>query len=137
MDTVPGSVLDASALLAYLQGERGGEVVQDALGAGAVINIVNYAEVLSRLADAGAEPTIAHRRLQSQGLIGGLLQLLPIVEDDAAVIAALRPVTRQRGISLGDRVCLATALRLGRPVFTADRQWATIDAGVIVHLIRQ
>ncbi len=44
------SVLDASALLAYLQGERGSQVVQEVLAAGAVINIVNYAERSSPLA---------------------------------------------------------------------------------------
>ncbi len=45
MDHPAGSVLDASALLAYLQGEPGGETVQAALAVGAIINVVNYAVV--------------------------------------------------------------------------------------------
>ncbi len=132
----PGSVLDASALLAYLQGEPGSETVQAALAVGAVINVVNYAEVLSRLGDAGEDPATAHRRLLELGLIGGLLEVVAPTEDDAVAIARLRAATRGQGLSLGDRVCLATALRLGRPVITADRSWAAPEVGVSVRLIR-
>jgi ribonuclease VapC len=130
------SVLDASALLAYLQGEPGGEVVEEALAEGALMNSVNYAEVLSRLADAGEEPGVAHRRLQEQGLVDGLIQIVPLTQQDAVSIAQMRPATRDRGLSLGDRACLSTGLRLGRPVLTADRLWATVSVGVTVRLIR-
>jgi len=136
MDKAASVVLDASALLAYLQGEPGSEVVQAALAIAAVINVINYAEVLSRLGDAGEEPATAHRRLQEHGLIGGLLEVVPLTEDDAVTIARLRAATRAQGLSLGDRACLATGLRLGRPVLTADRSWAAIDVGVTVRLVR-
>jgi ribonuclease VapC len=131
-----GAVLDASALLAYLRGEAGGQMVKAVLAAGAVINAVNYAEVLTRLSDAGEEPAIIHRRLRDQGLIGALLAVTPLDEADGVTIARLRTSTRALGLSLGDRACLATALRVGRPVITADRAWATVDVGVTVHLIR-
>jgi len=130
------SVLDASALLAYLEDEPGSEAVEDALAAGCLMNVVNYAEVLSRLADAGEEASIADERLHQQRLIRGLIQLVPVTEEDAGAIAALRPTTRAQGLSLGDRACLATGLRFGRPVLTADRIWAALDVGVPVHLIR-
>jgi PIN domain nuclease of toxin-antitoxin system len=39
-------------------------------------------------------------------------------------------------LSLGDRACLALGLRLGSPVVTADRVWATVDVGVEIVLIR-
>lgn len=136
MDETAGSVLDASAVLAYLQGEPGSQMVQTALAVGAVINVVNYAEVLSRLDDAGEESATANRRLREQGLIGGLLEVVPLSEDDAVTIARLRAATRAQGLSLGDRACLATGLRLGRPVLTADRSWAALDVGAIVRLIR-
>jgi PIN domain nuclease of toxin-antitoxin system len=129
-------VLDASALLAYLQDEPGSDVVDAALFEGAVINAVNYAEVLTRLGDLGDEPAITHRRLQEQGLIGGLLEVIPLLGEEAVTVARLRPATRAFGLSLGDRACLATALRLARPVLTADRSWATVDVGVTVRLIR-
>jgi PIN domain nuclease of toxin-antitoxin system len=131
-----GAVLDASALLAYLQDEPGSDVVDAVLAEGAVINAVNYAEVLSRLSDRGDEAAPAHQRLQQQGLIGGLLEVIPLLGEDAVTIARLRLVTRAQGLSLGDRACLATALRLERPVLTADRGWTTIDVGVTDRLIR-
>jgi PIN domain nuclease of toxin-antitoxin system len=112
-------------------------MVETALAAGAVISIVNYAEVLSRLADAGEDPATANHRLCEQGLIGGLLEVVPLTEEDAVVIAQLRASTRTHGLSLGDRACLATGLRFSWPVVTADRTWALLDVGVIVHLIRQ
>lgn len=43
------SVLDASALLAYLNEEPGAEVVEKALAAGTAIGTVNWAEVLSKV----------------------------------------------------------------------------------------
>lgn len=136
MEGLAGSVLDASALLAYLQGETGHQTVQAALIAGAVMNIVNYAEVLSRLADGGEDPQAAHRRLSDEGLIGALLGLVPVTEDDAITIGRLRPATRRQGLSLGDRACLATGIRLARPVLTADRIWATIGGEPAVRVIR-
>jgi PIN domain nuclease of toxin-antitoxin system len=39
------SVLDASALLAFIQDERGASVVAEALAATAAISVVNWAEV--------------------------------------------------------------------------------------------
>ena len=84
MDVVVPSVLDASALLAYLQDEPGSSVVQQALAAGAFMSVVNYAEVLSRLADAGEDPATAHRTFYEQGLVGGLLELVTAIEDDAS-----------------------------------------------------
>ena len=135
-DGVAGPVLDASALLAYLRAEAGGHMVKAMLTARPIINAVNYAEVLTRLSDTGEEPAIVHRRLRDQGLIGDLLVVAPLDEADALAIARLRGQTRAHGLSLGDRACLATALRLGRPVVTADRSWAALDVGVTVHLIR-
>ena len=131
-----GYVLDASALLAYLQGEEGSLTIQAALATGALISAVNYAEVLSKLSEAGEDAEVADRRLNEQGLVGGLLELVELTADDAVRIASLRAVTRARGLSLGDRACLATALRLERPVLTADRSWTLLDVGVSVHLIR-
>jgi ribonuclease VapC len=123
-------VLDASAVLARLRAERGGDVVQ-ARAPDAVISAVNYAEVISKLIDLGVSVEAA------AAAIGELeLAVFPFDEIDAARTAALRAATRRRGLSLGDRACLALAERLGLPVLTADRAWAELDLGVEVVLIR-
>ena len=48
----------------------------------------------------------------------------------------LRNPTRFLGLSLADRACLALAIRLGYGVLTADRQWANLDLGLEIRLIR-
>lgn len=131
-----GPVLDASALLAYLQDETGSQVVEAALATRPVINVVNYAEVLSRQADTGDEPESVHRQLQAQGLIGDLVRIVPLDEVGCISIARLRALTLANGLSLGGRACIATALRLGWPVITADRAWEAVDVDVTIRLIR-
>ncbi len=132
-----GSVLDASALLAYLRDEPGSQMVDEALARGAAMSAVNWAEVLSRLTDqTGQEVDSIARRLEEQGLVGGLLDVLPLTEEDAVTIARLRPTTRPHGLSLADRACLATGLRLGAPILTADRAWETLTLGTVIQVIR-
>jgi ribonuclease VapC len=41
------------------------------------------------------------------------------------------------GLSLGDRACVALALELDLPVFTADQSWALVKGlDLDLHLIR-
>jgi ribonuclease VapC len=129
-------VLDASALLAHLTDEPGADTVEKALIRGSAMSAVNLAEVLSKLADAGEDPAEVSDRLRRQGLVGGRLLVVPFTADDAVTIAALRRRTMARGLSLGDRACLALALRLGLPAMTADRSWANIRLGVRIETIR-
>lgn len=127
-------VLDASALLAYVYGEPGAETVEAALSA-AVIHAVNFAEVLSRLAERGSSPEDSLGVLEA----AGVMKLLTVdvgTVGDALNAARLRPLTKSAGLSLGDRYCLALAQRLGVTALTADRQWADLDVGVTVQAIR-
>jgi PIN domain nuclease of toxin-antitoxin system len=48
----------------------------------------------------------------------------------------LRPLTKASGLSLADRACLALAKRLDIPALTADRDWADLNLGIAVQLIR-
>ena len=116
-----GVVLDASALLAMIREEPGGELVAGVV-ARARMSAVNFAEVVSYLTYAGVPP----------GQIEDMLTPLPVVVIDADVELAwmagrLREATAQAGLSLGDRFCLALAMRDRLPAWTADRQWRTIS----------
>ncbi|HZR00008.1 MAG TPA: type II toxin-antitoxin system VapC family toxin [Chloroflexota bacterium] len=128
------SVLDASALLAYVLDEPGAERVLAALRAGAVVAAVNWAETLARLAELGADPASEAVRLRT--LLDGALRIAPLDEVQCVEIARLRPTTRPLGLSLGDRACLALGSALGLPVLTADRSWTGLGIGVRVELVR-
>lgn len=88
-----GTVLDASALLAHLVHEPGNSAAEAVLAAGAassrpaIISVVNYAEVLSRISGEGGDPIAADQRLRDGGLIGGLIQIVPFTEEDAITAA--------------------------------------------------
>lgn len=130
------TVLDASALLAWLQGETGADQVDEALRQGTTIHVVNWAEVLTRLASKGLPAAEATRQLTERGILGQLLTVNLGTVEDAEVAADLFGATRDAGLSLGDRYGLALAGRLGVPVLTADRAWGSLSVGVSVTVIR-
>lgn len=129
----PHAVLDASALLAYMRDETGGDRVAEAIQRGCAVGVLNVAEVLSKLAEQGTDPERSLERLRS---LEPALTIVPPTERDAVAIAKLRPKTRSAGLSLGDRACIALAERLGAPAMTADREWARSDLETEVVLIR-
>ena len=123
-------VVDASALLAVLLDEPGGEVVIPRLR-GAIISTVNVAECFERAVDKGASAQ-AVRHL----LINLEMDIVAFDLTQAASAADLKPLTRHIGASLGDRACLALALCRQTPVLTADRRWSELDIGIDIRLIR-
>ncbi len=130
-------VLDASALLAYLQDEPGASRVTEALTDGCAISAANWAEVLSKLVDAGQDPDDVTARMVEQGLLHTALRVEDLDETAAREVARLRPLTKGAGLSLGDRACLALGCSLDLPVLTTDRVWKDIeDLGVVVEVIR-
>jgi ribonuclease VapC len=129
-------VLDASALLAYLRDEPGAELVAEAIADGVVISAVNLAEVFSRSADRGADPAKIAAKLAQSGLLGGAITVESFTTADAIDAARLRPLTRDAGLSLGDRACLALARRLGTSALTADTAWQGVAHDVELRPIR-
>jgi ribonuclease VapC len=125
------TVLDASALLAYLREEAGADIVQRALAEDAVIGALSLAEVLSKLTDSGEAPD---RVLDAITRLP--LDVVPFDADLAVESGRLRPLTAKAGLSLGDRASLALGLRLGRRVLTANTGWVRLVPDVDVEVIR-
>jgi ribonuclease VapC len=130
------TVLDASALLAYLQNEDGATTVADAIADGASISAVNLGEALSTLAARGENPADVVSQLTARGLLDGAISVAPFTAADAIEVGRLRPLTLSAGLSLADRGCLALARRLDVPALTADQIWSTLAVGVSIVLIR-
>jgi PIN domain nuclease of toxin-antitoxin system len=98
---------------------------------GAVVSAVNMSEVYATCGDRGLDV----------GIIGALAAGLPIILtpfDDRHALEAgrLRALTKSRGLSLGDRACLATARLEGKPVLTADKAWLELGLDLDIRLIR-
>jgi ribonuclease VapC len=123
-------VLDASALIATLADEAGAEQVEPLLD-GAAMSAVNWAEVLRSYEAAGLP--LAGRREQVESLG---VRLHPFDPRQADLTAGLFRRTRDAGLGIADRACLALALDLGAEPVTADRAWAELDLGLTVQLIR-
>lgn len=64
------------------------------------------------------------------------LKIIDFTREDAENTAALWHSGKKYGLSLADRACLATALRLNAKVITADRIWQEFPIELSIHLIR-
>jgi PIN domain nuclease of toxin-antitoxin system len=125
-------VLDASALLAFLTDEPGASVVRPLLP-NSVMSAINLAEVASTFKHAGMptdEVELALRELP--------IGIVSLDEEQAYQASALRPFTAAKGLSLGDRCCIALARCLALPALTCDRARGGLPTaiGVEVKLVR-
>lgn len=123
-------ILDASALLAWLQDEPGAASVEDSLPE-AAISSVNWSEVWQKALAHAVEVAGLRAELEALGL-----RIVPFDAQDAEEAARLWAAGR--GLSLADRACLALGRRYQLPVWTADRAWESAGAalGVEVKVIR-
>ena len=129
---MPRVVLDASAVLAVVLEEPGADVVAEALRSGAAMSTVNVAEVAARLHQDGWSGSEVALVFESLGI-----EVLAFAPETALLSGRLRPATKQFGLGLGDRACLATGRTEGCPVLTSDRSWRELDvAGVDIRCIR-
>ncbi len=123
-------VLDASALLAVLQSEAGGELVRLVLEC-SVMSTVNWSEVVQKSLARGVETAGMRCEVEALGLT-----LVSFSKEEAETAGELWQTTRSAGLSLGDRACLALATKMGVPALTTDRAWADLDLPAEVQLVR-
>ena len=120
------SVVDASVLLAFAQGEKGAQQAEVLLEQGASCGAANWSEVAQKVRSAGRDWHLVRALLVSYDLT-----VEPVIEQDAE--SAAGRWRRGEGLSLADRLCLALGQRLDVDVWTADGSWGS---GGRVHQLR-
>ena len=124
-------VLDASAMLAYIQEERGAENLTKEILDHAVASTVNLAEAQSKLVKKGRDPEEAWEEILSL-----VIAEETFTSEQARIAGDLIAVTAKYGLSLGDRACLALAIAINAPVYTTEQLWKNLKVGVPIHVIR-
>lgn len=64
------------------------------------------------------------------------LIIIDFDEEQSVQAGLLRRLTRQFGLSLGDRACLSLAIVKKIPVLTADQAWLQLNLPIDIRTIR-
>lgn len=125
-------VLDASAILAAILGEAGGDTVFDKLEH-ATVSTVNVAEVYTYAAINELPTGAIDAFFADTGI-----EIAPFEHEQAITAGQLAGITRKAGLSLGDRSCLALSKIRRAEVLTADRPWEQVAeaVGLTITLLR-
>jgi len=124
-------VLDASAMLAVLNHEPGSEKLTLEMLSHSAGSTVTLAEVHTKLVSRGGDPDEAW-----EDALSAVHDPVPFTAEQARIAGNLVTQTRARGLSLGDRACLALGTALRAPVYTTDKSWKNLKIGVRIHVIR-
>ena len=122
-------VLDASALLALLNGEPGSQMISRELK-NAEISAVTLAEVVSFLVRVGMPGDEIIQTIDRLGI------MVHSFARNTAFTSGLLEGSEEEALNLSDRACVALALQLGAPIFTVNPKLAELEPGIPIKLVR-
>ena len=123
-------MLDASAVLAMMLDEDGGNQVRERL-ASSQISTVNLSEVVAKLQDGGVPDEVITSSLAELDF-----DVIAFNQSQAVRAGLMRASTRSNGLSLGDRACLSAAGSCNAVAVTTDRAWGKLDLDIAVEVLR-
>jgi PIN domain nuclease of toxin-antitoxin system len=124
------ALLDMSAIIALLKKEPGYELLEEVIASSAV-SAVNLSELVSVLIRAGIEES------EVDEIIKDIVpEIIPFSDDIAVNSGKLIKQTKEFGLSLGDRACVATGIHYNIPIYTTDKVWKRIKAQANIIIIR-
>lgn len=127
------AVLDSSALIAFFDYETGWQFVDYILvEKRCVISAVNFSELVAKLVERESPLLFGIETLMTLLRV----EVIDFKHDSAIQAGFLRKQTRPKGLSLGDRACIALALEVQAPIMTSDQVWQTLELPVAVINIR-
>lgn len=118
-------VFDSSVLIMLFTKETGYEIVKQHIKH-AIISSVNIAEVYKyciEVQNLTEEDCINLIKLSG-------IKIIEFCEEQALITAKIIKKTKQYGLSLGDRACIALAMLKNCPVLTCDKIWGKVDVGI-------
>jgi PIN domain nuclease of toxin-antitoxin system len=123
-------VIDSSVVLSVLRDEEGSRRAAE-FAIGVAISSVNLAEIVTKCMEFEIDPDDV-----LQYIAGRNIDVVEFDFADSMLAGRLWKAAPKGKLSLGDRACIATAIRLNAAVVTADRVWAELDLPCKVELIR-
>lgn len=126
-------VWDASAVLVFLRGEPGVEILENRLEESGehYLCAVNLSEVAAWLNERGMPDS------ELRTFVSALdFQIVAFDRELAWATGILRNRTKAGGLSLGDRACLALAHQLQATALTADLAWLALGLDQAIELTR-
>lgn len=124
------AVFDTSAVIALLRDEAAAGMVAGRVGQ-AAMSAVNLPELVKASVLRGVALPVIEEMVQELHL-----DLHAHNREAAFGSAKLTEATRQHGSGVGDRTCMALAIKLGVPVLTTDHAWAKLKIpGLTVEVV--
>lgn len=125
-------ILDASAILAFINEETGADIVADVLD-DSTISAINLTEAYSKLIRAGADVEKTHAMLQQC-----CPDVTPVDRDQAQTAGIIHAATAKHNISYADSLCLALGACTEKTIMTGDQKWKELELefDVNIKLIR-
>jgi PIN domain nuclease of toxin-antitoxin system len=124
------ALLDTSCLIALADKEHGWEFVRD-IRKNSGVSLINLSEFVSVIAKRGATS------YDIKAMVSTLaVESIQLTADIAFLAGELIVHTKKFGLSLGDRVCIATGILCDIPIYTADQIWTKLDLDCDIRLIR-
>jgi PIN domain nuclease of toxin-antitoxin system len=127
---VTSTVLDASALIAFLNSEPGADIVRGVLH-DALISAVNYSEILKKTIERNGSPERVADIIRDLSVA-----IVPFDQAHAAAAATLYPEAKPHGMSFADRACLSLGVMRRNSVLTAEHKMKLVTLPIKVKLIR-
>ena len=123
-------LFDTSAIITLLKKEQGYELLEDLI-ASSVISSVNLSELVTILARNNVVES------EIDAIITDIVpEIIPFSEHLAIEAGKLAAHTKNFGLSLGDRACIATGIYYNMTIYTTDKIWLELKSLADIVLIR-
>ncbi|WP_342267542.1 type II toxin-antitoxin system VapC family toxin [Candidatus Tisiphia endosymbiont of Empis tessellata] len=122
-------LLDTSAIIALLKQESGYKILEDVIASSA-LSSVNLSELVSVLTRSNIKEN------EIDTIITDIVpDIIPFSESISIKAGKLISLTKDYGLSLGDRACIATGSYYNMEIYTTDKIWLKLSDKLPVKII--